>query len=85
MTVDPLSMFDVQVKRIHEYKRQLLNAAARHPRYWSIVEDACSPIQPRTVFFAGKAAPGYWMAKLIIKLIHSVAEVVNARSARASI
>jgi starch phosphorylase len=76
--VDPLSMFDVQIKRVHEYKRQLLNALHVIHRYWSIVEDGVLPEQPRTVFFAGKAAPGYWMAKLIIKLIHSVAEVVNA-------
>jgi starch phosphorylase len=78
VTVDPMSMFDVQVKRIHEYKRQLLNALHVVHRYWSIVEDGRIPLSPRTVFFAGKAAPGYWMAKLIIKLIHSVAEVVNA-------
>ncbi|HYK05496.1 MAG TPA: glycogen/starch/alpha-glucan phosphorylase [Thermoanaerobaculia bacterium] len=78
VTVDPMSMFDVQVKRIHEYKRQLLNALHVIHRYWSIVEDGVTPLQPRTVIFAGKAAPGYWMAKLIIKLIHSVAEVVNA-------
>ncbi|MEA2463857.1 MAG: glycogen phosphorylase, partial [Acidobacteriota bacterium] len=77
VTVDPMSMFDVQVKRIHEYKRQLLNALHVIHRYWSIVEDGEIPLQPRTVIFAGKAAPGYWMAKLIIKLIHSVAEVVN--------
>jgi starch phosphorylase len=76
--VDPMSMFDVQVKRIHEYKRQLLNALHVIHRYWAIVEDGEIPEQPRTVFFAGKAAPGYWTAKLIIKLIHSVAEVVNA-------
>ena len=76
--VDPLSMFDVQVKRVHEYKRQLLNALHVIHRYWTIVEDGETPLQPRTVIFAGKAAPGYWMAKLIIKLIHSVAEVVNA-------
>jgi starch phosphorylase len=78
VTVDPLSMFDVQVKRFHEYKRQLLNALHVIHRYWSIVEDGEHPRQPRTVFFAGKAAPGYFMAKLIIKLIHSIAEVVNA-------
>ncbi len=78
ITTDPMSMFDVQVKRIHEYKRQLLNALHVIHRYWSIVEDGVTPEQPRTVIFAGKAAPGYWMAKLIIKLIHSVAEVVNA-------
>src|SRR5688572_5237309 len=78
VTVDPRSMFDVQVKRVHEYKRQLLNALHVVQRYWDLVEDRVKPIQPRTVIFAGKAAPGYWMAKLIIKLIHSIAEVVNA-------
>ncbi|HEV7763984.1 MAG TPA: glycogen/starch/alpha-glucan phosphorylase [Thermoanaerobaculia bacterium] len=78
VAIDPHSMFDVQVKRIHEYKRQLLNALHVIDRYWSIVEDGVLPVQPRTVIFAGKAAPGYWFAKLIIKLIHSVAEVVNA-------
>ena len=78
ITVDTHSMFDVQVKRIHEYKRQLLNALHVIHRYWSIVEDGVIPEQARTVIFAGKAAPGYWTAKLIIKLIHSVAEVVNA-------
>src|SRR5436190_1924537 len=78
ITVDPLSMFDVQVKRFHEYKRQLLNALHVVHRYWCIVEDGEVPKQPRTVFFAGKAAPGYFMAKMIIKLIHSIAEVINA-------
>lgn len=78
VTVDPLSMFDVQVKRVHEYKRQLLNALHVIDRYWSIVEDGVIPTQPRTVFFAGKAAPGYFQAKLIIKLIQSVAEIVNS-------
>jgi starch phosphorylase len=76
--VDPESMFDVQVKRMHEYKRQLLNILHVVHRYWSIVEDGATPLQSRTFFFAGKAAPGYFIAKLIIKLIHSVAEVVNA-------
>ncbi|HKR63838.1 MAG TPA: glycogen/starch/alpha-glucan phosphorylase [Thermoanaerobaculia bacterium] len=78
VTIDPQSIFDVQVKRVHEYKRQLLNALHVIERYWSIVEDQKIPAQPRTVFFAGKAAPGYFLAKLIIKLIHSVAEVINA-------
>jgi len=68
----------VQVKRIHEYKRQLLNILHVVHRYWAIVEDGQMPVQPRTFIFAGKAAPGYFMAKLIIKLIHSVGEVVNA-------
>jgi len=78
IAVDPESMFDVQVKRIHEYKRQLLNILHVIHRYWAIVEDGSMPIQPRTFFFAGKAAPGYFAAKLIIKLIHSVGEVINA-------
>ena len=78
IVIDPLSMYDVQVKRIHEYKRQLLNALHVIHRYWEILEDGKIPAAPRTFLFAGKAAPGYWMAKLIIKLIHSIAEVVNA-------
>jgi starch phosphorylase len=78
IAVDPLTMFDVQVKRIHEYKRQLLNALHIVHRYWQIAEDGSTPLQARTFFFAGKAAPGYFMAKLIIKLIHSIAEVVNS-------
>jgi starch phosphorylase len=78
--VDPASMFDVQVKRFHEYKRQLLNVLHVIHRYWAIVEDGAQ-LQPRTFFFAGKSAPGYAYAKLIIKLIHSVAGVVN-RDAR---
>jgi len=76
--IDPLSMFDVQVKRIHEYKRQLLNALQIIDRYWRIVEDGEQPLVPRTFLFAGKAAPGYFIAKLIIKLIHAIGEVVNA-------
>jgi len=76
--VDPASLFDVQVKRMHEYKRQLLNLLHVVHRYWQIVEDGETPLVPRTFYFAGKAAPGYFHAKLIIKLIHSVAEVVNA-------
>ncbi len=78
VTVDPLTMFDVHVKRMHEYKRQLLNALHIIHRYWQIVEDGKQPLQPRTFLFAGKAAPGYYHAKLIIKLIHSIAEVINA-------
>jgi starch phosphorylase len=76
--VDPGSLLDVQVKRIHEYKRQHLNVlhvAALHER---LRRDPNHPCPPRTVLFGGKAAPGYRTAKLIIKLIHSVAEVVNA-------
>jgi starch phosphorylase len=76
--IDPQSMFDVQVKRVHEYKRQLLNALHIIYRYCRIVEDGVLPEQPRTFVFAGKAAPGYYMARMIMKLIHAVAEVVNA-------
>ncbi len=76
--VDPNSLFDVQVKRMHEYKRQLLNILHVVDRYWQLAEDQKEPLVPRTFYFAGKAAPGYFMAKLIIKLIHSVGEVVNA-------
>jgi len=75
--IDPLSMFDVQAKRMHEYKRQLLNALHIVHRYWEITEDGRLPLEPRTFIFAGKSAPGYFTAKLIIKLIHSIAEVVN--------
>ena len=78
IVVDPESMFDVQVKRMHEYKRQLLNILHVIDRYWQHRRRRRAPLAPRTFFFAGKAAPGYFMAKLIIKLIHSVGEVVNA-------
>jgi starch phosphorylase len=76
--VDPESLFDIQVKRIHEYKRQHLNVLHVVTLYRRIKQDPALQITPRTVIFGGKAAPGYWMARLIIKLIHSVAEVVNA-------
>ncbi len=77
VTVDPDSMFDVQVKRIHEYKRQHLNVLHVITLYNRLKENPRLDVVPRTVIFAGKAAPGYFMAKLIIKLINSVAEVVN--------
>ncbi len=76
-TVDPESLFDVQAKRIHEYKRQLLNVMHVIHLYLSLVEDGAEPPVPRTCIFAGKAAPGYRAAKQIIKLIHAVGEVVN--------
>ncbi len=76
--VDPGSLFDVQVKRIHEYKRQLLNVMRIIHEYLAIVEDGVEPRVPRTYLFAGKAAPGYWAAKQIIKLINNVANVVNS-------
>jgi glycogen phosphorylase len=75
--VDPASMFDVQIKRIHEYKRQLLNVLRVIYDYLCVVEDGATIAVPRTIVFAGKAAPGYWAAKQIIKLIHNVADVVN--------
>ncbi len=76
--VDPHSLFDVQVKRIHEYKRQLLNILHVLYRYYRIKENPASHVPPRTFIFGGKAAPGYAMAKLIIKLINDVAGVINA-------
>ncbi|MGB5809756.1 MAG: glycogen/starch/alpha-glucan phosphorylase [Polyangiales bacterium] len=75
---DVESMFDVQVKRIHEYKRQHLAVLHVIHLYQRLKEDPALATAPRTVIFGGKAAPGYTMAKLIIKLINSVAEVVNS-------
>ena len=77
VTVDPASLFDIQVKRIHEYKRQLLNVLHIIHTYLGVIEDHCLPPAPRTYIFAGKAAPGYWAAKQIIKLIHNVGQVIN--------
>jgi starch phosphorylase len=78
VAVDPRSLFDIQVKRLHEYKRQHLNVLYVVALYHRIKQGIAVPPQPRTVIFGGKAAPSYQMAKLIIKLIHSVAAVVNA-------
>lgn len=75
--VDPDSLFDIQVKRIHEYKRQHLNVLHIITEYLRIKRDCGCVVTPRTFIFGGKAAPGYSMAKLIIKLINSVTEVVN--------
>jgi starch phosphorylase len=75
--VSPESVFDVQVKRLHEYKRQLLLALYIIVLYNRLVADASYDPLPRTFIFAAKAAPGYAMAKLIIRLIHGIAEVVN--------
>jgi starch phosphorylase len=79
--VDPESLFDVQVKRLHEYKRQHLNAFYLVTRYIELKRGPSGAATPRTVIFGGKAAPGYRMAKLIIKLINSIAEVINRDSA----
>jgi glycogen phosphorylase len=75
--VNPDSLFDVHIKRIHEYKRQLLNLLHVVTRYNRIREDPDRDWQPRTVIFAGKAAPAYTMAKRIIQLINNVAAVIN--------
>ena len=75
--VDPASLFDVQIKRLHEYKRQLLFAFYVLSQYLRIKKDPKADFMPRTFIFGGKAAPGYAMAKLIIKFINSVADVVN--------
>jgi glycogen phosphorylase len=75
--VDAASLFDVQVKRIHEYKRQLLNLLHVVTRYQAILADPTAQWVPRTVIFAGKAASSYAMAKDIIRLIHDVGAVIN--------
>jgi starch phosphorylase len=75
--LDPDSLFDVQVKRIHEYKRQHLNIIHVVALYRKLKSDASFDMQPRTFVFGGKAAPGYHLAKLMIKLINAVGEVVN--------
>jgi starch phosphorylase len=76
--VNPDSLFDVQVKRIHSYKRQLLNVLHIVDEYLSLIEDGRQPAVPRTHIFSGKAAPGYWKAKQIIKLIHDAGRVINS-------
>ena len=75
--LDPTMMFDVQIKRIHEYKRQLLNVLHAIHLYNEIKAGNTQDFTPRTILFGGKAAPGYYMAKLIIKLINNVSEVIN--------
>jgi starch phosphorylase len=78
LPIDPDSLFDVHVKRIHEYKRQLLNLLHVVARYQAICAEPNADWLPRTVIFAGKAASAYMMAKTIIRLVHDVARVVNS-------
>jgi starch phosphorylase len=77
ITIDPESMFDVQAKRIHEYKRQHLNALHIITLYQRLKQSPNLDTPPRTFIFGGKAAPGYFMAKLIIRLITSIGEIIN--------
>ena len=75
--VDPDSIFDVQVKRLHEYKRQLLNALHILDLYYQIKQNPNIEMNPRTFIFGAKAAPSYYMAKQIIRLIHSLGKLIN--------
>jgi glycogen phosphorylase len=77
-TVDPDSIFDCQIKRIHEYKRQLLNALRIVVLYNRLRENPKMEMSPRTFFFAGKAAPAYQLAKLIIKFIENLADTIDS-------
>jgi glycogen phosphorylase len=79
--VDPDSIFDCQVKRIHEYKRQLLNALRIVVLYNRVLENPNLDVVPRTFLFAGKAAPAYQLAKLIIKFINNLAETIDGEPA----
>ncbi len=81
VSIDPESMFDVQVKRIHEYKRQHLNILHVIALYLRLKANPNMELPPRTFIYGGKAAPGYRMAKLIIKLINAVGDVVNRDTA----
>ncbi|MEK7993883.1 MAG: glycogen/starch/alpha-glucan phosphorylase, partial [Planctomycetota bacterium] len=77
VTVDPASLFDIHAKRIHEYKRQHLNVLHILTLYLRLKRDPRADVPARTFIFGGKAAPGYFLAKLIIKLINTVADLVN--------
>jgi starch phosphorylase len=78
VAVDPSSLFDTHAKRLHEYKRQLLNALRIAHEYLELADDGKRPAVPRTYVFAGKAAPGYVVAKAIIELVNAIAATVNA-------
>ena len=75
--LDPASLFDVQAKRIHEYKRQLLMVFGIVHQYLRLVDDHIEPAAPRSYVMAGKAAPGYWAAKMTVKLVNCIADVIN--------
>lgn len=77
IAVEPDTLFDVQIKRFHEYKRQLLMALHIIHLYFSITEDGLELKSPRTFVFSGKAAPGYFLAKLVIKLVNNLARTIN--------
>ena len=81
--LNPDWLFDIQVKRIHEYKRQHLNVLHIITLYHRLKQNPGLQVPPRTFIFGGKAAPGYFMAKRIIKLINAVAETINADSMHA--
>ena len=76
--VDPESIFDCQIKRIHEYKRQFLNALRIVVLYNRLRQDPGLDMHPRTFLFSGKAAPAYWLAKVIIKFINSLAAIIDS-------
>jgi starch phosphorylase len=84
-TVDPDTIFDSQIKRIHEYKRQLLNALRIVVLYNRLRENPTLEMTPRTFLFAGKAAPAYHLAKLIIKFLNNLAETIDAIRSRGSL
>ncbi|MFN0205805.1 MAG: glycogen/starch/alpha-glucan phosphorylase [Planctomycetota bacterium] len=77
ISVDASALFDIQAKRLHLYKRQLLHVLYIIHKYLRLVEDGVAPRVPRTHIFAGKAAPGYVAAKQVIRLIHGVADIIN--------